>query len=444
MKSDLASPEPVTNQHEELGCRTPNWIHRIKFKLANRFIRNMSWLGGSQLANRVLRILATVVVARLLGPEDYGLAAIALTAHEFIQMLGRHGVVAKLVQAPEHRLETLAQSAYWLNWVQGVLLFICQCIMAWVLSQAFDNPALLLPICILGLSYFMLPFGIVQAALTLRENRLHITATVEALQCATDLALMVVMAWFGWGFWALVLPKVLVVPIWVVVYRKYQHWRPSGSYSLSDWREILRFSLPITGVEVLSTLRNNADYLLIGYILGVKALGIYYFAFNAGLGISLSLISALGNAFFPHLCEVSHSADKLRLSFISGLKSMSSILLPLILLQTVLAPIYLPIVFGQKWLDAGALPVLMLICLSALPRPFAEAASQLLRAVGQPQLEFQANIILTVLLLTSLSLGIFWGINGVATSVMLAHWLALPPFAIWASHRVFKANVSQA
>ena len=58
------------------------------------------------------------------------------------------------------------------------------------------------------------------------------------------------------------------------------------------------------GIEVMTTLQANIDNLIVGSILGVEALGLYYFAFNAGLGVSLGLVNSFGTAVFPHLCEV--------------------------------------------------------------------------------------------------------------------------------------------
>ena len=253
---------------------------------------------------------------------------------------------------------------------------------------------------------------------------------IKTLQTLADMLLTLVLVLSGWGFWALILPKVLVVPVWAFINRRAQDWRP-GSFTLQHWRAIVGFSLQLTGVEILATLRNNLDYLLVGYFLGVEALGVYFFAFNAGLGISLGLISACSNALFPHLCDANHDAAELRQRFTRGLRTIALIAVPLVLLQASAAPFYLPLVFGQHWVDANALPILILICLSALPRPFAEAASQLLRALGQPRLDLFANAAFTVLLTIALLIGVQWGSIGVAAAVLLTHWLIQPLFTLW-------------
>jgi PST family polysaccharide transporter len=120
---------------------------------------------------------------------------------------------------------------------------------------------------------------------------------------------------------------------------------------------------------------------LVGRFLGIDALGLYYFAFNAGLGISLNVMNSFVWAMYPHLCSARGDLKQLQTRFFSGFKTIALVVVPLVLLQSSLAPFYVPIVFGQKWL--AAIPILVLICLSALPRPFAIAASLLLQAVDK-------------------------------------------------------------
>ncbi len=88
----------------------------------------------------------------------------------------------------------------------------------------------------------------------------------------------------------------------------------------------------------------------------------------------------------------------------------------MVLLQSSLAPIYVPIVFGDKWINA--IPVLMLICLSAIPCIFVNSASQLLLAVNKPEIDLIWNILFTGLLAIALFLGVFWQSQGVAAAVL--------------------------
>ena len=268
-------------------------IDKVKQKLASRFLRNLGWLGLSELFIRISRLAATVVLARLLSKYDYGLAALVLTTNEFVNVFTQNGVWDKLIQSDESDLKQLCQTAYCLNWIVCGALFIIQCLISVPVALFYQDNQIILPICIMALVYLMIPISLVQASLTQRENRLHVMALANGLQISIDNVLTIILAFLGWGMWAIVLPKVIVAPIWVIVHYVNNPWRPSREFTLVNWQEIMRFGRSVLGVKLMNTLRNNLDYLIAGRFLGVEALGIYYFAFNAGLGISMSAINAV-------------------------------------------------------------------------------------------------------------------------------------------------------
>ena len=404
-------------------------------KIDSPFTRNLGWLGLSGVVNRLIRLLTTIVLARFLTQYDYGLAAIVLTANEFVRVFTRNGVGVRLIQAEEDKLESLAQSAYWLNWIIFAGLFIIQCLAAFPIAGIYGDRQLILPICAMGIALLLLPHGLVQVALIQRENRFQVIALVQMLQISTDNILSLIFAIAGWGMWAIVLPKILVAPIWVIIILKNHSWRPKGQFTNRNWGELFRFGRAVLGVELLNTLRSNLDYLIVGRFLSIEALGIYYFAFNAGLGISLGIISSLKSALLPHLCGARDNIEKFKSRYLNSLKTIAMIIVPMVLLQSSLAPIYVPIVFGEKWI--AAIPVLILICLSAIPRPFADSASQLLLVADKPEIDLKWNILFTLLFAISLFLGIHWQSQGVATSVLITHGIFMPLFTIWATRYVF-------
>jgi teichuronic acid exporter len=403
---------------------------------ADRFLANLGWLGSAQLVNRVFRLATTVVLARLLSPTDYGLAAIVLTTNEFVTVFTRSGVGQQLIKADEADLPILADTAYWLNWILCGGLFLIQCAVGLVMGLFYSNqiPA---PICAMACIYLVLPFALVQTTLIARENRLKVYAVITAVQLSTDCVLTIIFALLGWGMWAVILPKVLVSPIWVYFNLKECSWRPPKQFTLVNWRQIANFGRHVLGVELLTTLRANVDNLLVAQFLGVQALGVYFFAFNAGLGISMSILGAFSTAIYPFLCEVGNDRVQMNARFLRSLRTAAMVAIPLILLQSGGAPFYVPIVFGQKWVTSGAVPVLILICLSALPRPFAEAASQLLRARNLPHLDLSWNLVFTAILILALLVGSTGGILGVAIAVFATHAICLPLYTFWAYRRAF-------
>lgn len=407
--------------------------------ITQRFLRNTSWIGLSEMMARVSRLLTAIVLARYLSLEEFGVAALALTVNELVKVFNENGIGAKIIQVPEEQLEEVCNTAYRLNWFVCGSLCIIQCLLAFPLAWFYEQPDLIPMICVLSLVYLLMPFGLVQAFLIQRQNRLKVTALVAGSQVTIDNLVTALFAFLGFGAWAVVLPKLLVAPVWLIGTRMNQHWRFTPNTGFAHWREILHFGKHILGVELLKTLRLNLDNLIIGRFLGIEALGIYFFARNAGLGISLSLTRAFNTALFPHLCEFQHNINELREKFLHALKIIALVIIPLILAQSLLAPWYVPIVFGEKWIPA--IPVLLLLCLSAIPRPFGEGASEVMRVLNRPHIDFYWSLAFSLLFILVIFASLPWGIVGVAWGILLLHLIALPAYTLWVIRRHLREEV---
>ncbi len=408
----------------------------------NAFARNLGSLGGAQIAIRISRLIATVVLSRLLLPHEFGLAAVVLTIYEVVALFTRNGIAAKVVQASAEALPLVAMTAYRMTWLVCIGLTIAQALIAWPISWFYQDASIALPIAAMGVIYLATPLCSIQGALQQREGKLGRFAMASAVQVITDNFLTVVLALLGFGMWAIILPKIIVAPIWVVFIRYGHAWRPhtlAAHSRFEGWQDIARFSRRVLGVEMLTTLQTNLDNVLVGYFLGMHALGLYYFAFNGGLGITLGLINAAGMAVYPHLCQVRQDENALRQRFFKTTKLMGAVLVPAILLQALLSPYYVPVVFGEKWVEA--IPALAMICLSALARPFANIVSQLLKAVGQPEIELRWQLATTFILGLALLVSCQMNINAVAFAVFAVQTIMLSAFVYFTCKRIFPKTV---
>ncbi|MGH2341551.1 oligosaccharide flippase family protein [Segnochrobactraceae bacterium EtOH-i3] len=408
----------------------------LRRRFANGLHADLLALGSAQMAVRVSRLVTTILLARVLSPADVGLAAVVLTVYELVAIITRNGISARVVQAGADEVMAVAETAHTLTWIICGGLVVVQLALAWPVALAFGDPRLAWPIMAMAPIYLATPLSSIQGAFIQREGRVRRFAAASAAQVIADNLLCGLLALTGLGMWAIILPKLLVAPIWAASLRFGHPWRAGRLFGgpLAGSRAILRFSRSVLGVEFLTTLQANVDNLLVGAFLGAEALGLYFFAFNAGLGITLGLVNAFGMAVFPHLCAARGDAGELRQRFRKSLWSLAVIVVPLVLLQVSLAPVYVPLVFGAKW--APAIPVLMLICLSALPRPFASATSQLLKAVGRPDIELRWQAGITVAFVLAILAALPFGIIGVAGAVLSVQLAGLTAFCLVAPRNV--------
>lgn len=410
-------------------------MNGLRLKKTDRLLGNMGWMGLAELMSRVSRLAVAVVMARCLGAEEYGVVAIALTTAELVNVLTRNGIGARIVLAEEGELAWVCNHAYRLN--QKVCLALCllQCALAWPIARFYQSPELTGLILALAGSYLIYPYAMVQVYRVQRANRMRLTGLASGGQVTLDNLLCAGLAWLGFGVWSVVLPKLAVAPLWVLLFRRIEPWRPDPHWLAAEkpnkaaQKSALNFSSHILATEILKTLRGNLDKLLIGRLLGLEALGLYYFAVNAGMGLSLSLVTAFNTAVYPHLCSLRRSASAFWSAYRRSLRLVGASAWLVLSCQALAAPWYVPWVFGQQWLPA--LPLVTLLILSALPRPLAETAGQMLRAAELPSLDLRWNLALTLLCLAGTLLAVPYGLPAVALATLIVHWSAIPLYLVW-------------
>jgi len=132
---------------------------------------------------------------------------------------------------------------------------------------------------------------------------------------------------------------------------------------------------------------------------------------------------------------VNDNQNELKKRFTKNLKHIALIAMPLITLQASLAFLYVPIVFGEQWVEA--IPILTLLCLSALPRPLAESASALVLATGKISIDFNWNVIMTTLFVVSVYAASHYSLFTVASVVLTVYALTHPLYLAYAWKRIF-------
>jgi O-antigen/teichoic acid export membrane protein len=431
--------ESATTQPVKTGIFA-RLTQRVRAIFADRLTRNVGWYGLAELSNRVTRLVTTIILARWLIPNDFGIAAIAITTYEIMHVFAQNGIGQAVVRATADKLPGLCITAYRAGWIACIFSLIVQCIIGLIAAHVTGRPDLFWMIAALAMVYVILPFGQIQAHLIVRDNRLHVLAGIAVVQVAVENALTAIFAIYGFGPWSIVLPKLITAPIWVIGMRRAQTWTRDKTATPAPMSELVTFAAPIIGSELLVAARFNADKILVGSILGIDAMGIYFFVFNAGIGFSLSLTSALSASVYPHLAELSARPREMLARYDQLFWTAVIPCASVIALQAAGALLYVPIVFGAKW--AYVAPLVAALCASAIAKPAFDAACQLLRAAGQPRRELLGSMGLTALSMATLALALPHGLPTAITALALSLLIAQLAFVI-AVRRLIAAQVNE-
>ena len=390
------------------------------------FLTALATNGLSEIVQKVSRIAVVVAVARVMEPEAIGVAAAAIAAGDILKSLTETGVVQRIIAAPERELGAVVATGRRLFFAWTIGLFLTQCAVAlaiWFWTGDVVVPALM---GLLALEYLAMPAGIVNCALAMRAGKLTGTATVAGSQIVAANLLTAALAVIWPSPFALILPRVLTAPIWLIGMRWLHPVKLEKVARPAAARPFLGFGACILGSEFVKALRLQADKLLIGALLGAEALGIYFFAFNAGLSLATSASVAFSRVVFPRIAA---SSDRTRAAQ-DAIWLATLFTAPVILLQALLAPIYVPLLFGPDW--AFIANTVSILCLAAIPAMLWSGTAQWYRAEDRAGVELQVTIAITGALLLSTWLlapygieAIAWGYLAVTTIIQVAASLPL-------------------
>lgn len=386
---------------------------RLKAHVASPLTRGAAAFGSAELANRIVRLVTTVVIARQLAPDIVGEAALTLTLFEILRVFAGIGIGQRIIACEADKLTQTCNSAHRLFWIWSALMVVVQIAVAALLGLVFGFSDAAWMLVVLSLVYPVMPGGLVQVHLAMREGLNGRLAKTAATQAIADhlLTAALLLAWPS--PWSLVLPKLLTAPVWLIMSRRNRPWRADPAAGYAPKRDLLRFGGGVLASDGLNALRGQGDNLIIAAMMGTSALGAYYFAFNAGLGIVTSLVGAFATVSFPMLCARETGEAEIALRRV--LKVAGIIFIPMVALQALLAPLYVPLVFGEHWRFAA--PLIAILCLAGLAHLASSLTANWLRSRGRVAHDAGRSLITCVAALGGLYIGalsgeLIWAITG--------------------------------
>lgn len=373
------------------------------------FAANLLSYGASEVASKAARLLVVIVVARTLDLTEVGIAAAAMAAADILKALTENGVVQRIIAAPERTVQATCATARRIFWVWCIGLFAVQAGVAGVLHLSGGSLTLTLLVLILGAEYLFMPAGLVQVALAMRAGKLRQTAAIAGTQ-VVGANLMAAALVFVWpSAIALLLPRLLSAPIWLIAVRRLHPWTPDRAAGFAPVRPFFVYGRAVLGTELVKALRLQADKIVVGLTLGGEALGLYFMAFNAGLSLSNAFTTAFATVLFPALSRAADRAQALRHSIAVAL----CLITPVIVLQALAAPIYVPFLLGTDWAQISG--IVSILCLVAIPTTLWTATAGWLRAENRPEVELMVTTALALATVANTFLLAPFGLTAVAT-----------------------------
>jgi O-antigen/teichoic acid export membrane protein len=259
----------------------------------------MAWAYSSYVGGRILILVSTAILARLLTPADFGIVALAITFMALLEGLADLGLGPALIVQPAQYLYERAETAFIGTVAIGLFLSLIVAAASPLVASFFHSPDLQPITAALGANFFLRSLGSVPYALAQKTLNFRARTVAEFVDVVTRGSVGIGLALAGFGAWSLVIAYLigtvsLDLTIWYLV-----DWRPRFKPKLSHLREMLGFGSKISAVSVVATLIGNVDYIFIGRVLGAASLGLYTLGFRLPELIVLNLSVVAGEVLFP-------------------------------------------------------------------------------------------------------------------------------------------------
>ncbi len=387
---------------------------------------------GGQAANFVLRLGFLIIMARLLSPPEFGLVAMVTVVTGFYGLFTSAGLSSATVQrvtVTDEQISTL----FWINMLVGAGLCAMCLATAPALVAFYHEPRLTWVTAAMAAGFVVNAAGVQHIAMLQRDIRYVALTVIEVSAQSASIAVGILLALAGFGYWALVAstltgPAVMTVLAWLST-----RWIPGRPRRDAELLSMLRFGGAVTLQSVLSHVAQNIDKVLLGRFRGPDALGTYGRAYQLVSMPLTNLSSAIGWVAFSALSRLQDDPRRFRSYFLKGYSIVVSLVVPVVVFATVFAYDTVRVVLGPQWTDVS--PLFRLLAPAALVLALIEGPTYwLLHALGMAGRALRVTGVFTAIILIACLMGVPNGAAGIATCYSVALSLWLVPHLAWCVH----------
>ena len=318
--------------------------------------RAVPWSLLAAAVPRIVSFAITAVVARILSPHDFGVFAVALTVNTVVQSVGTLGV-GVVVTRGDFDLDEIAGTVATISFVVAVVSAGLVAAFAHQLASLLGAPDAAGPLRVLALSLALCGWFVVPHNTLAREFRQKEIFIAVAAGNIPSMVLLTVLAAIGDGAmsfaWSVVFEHVVTGLLTYYYVRRFD-WFPG--FRLDVARRVLRYSLPVAGAALLTTLLLNVDYAVVGRQLGAYRLGLYLLAFNVASWPTALLGASIWAIVIPAFSRMTSDPQRRAHAVFSAVRTIGLVSFPTCALTCALSTPLLVTVYGEKWARSG--PVL--------------------------------------------------------------------------------------
>jgi len=431
LAANKAATSPGEHEKENRNHDHINTDHLLP-DLKRRTISGGMVTMSAQAAKFGLNLVATVILARLLTPQDFGVVAMVTAVTGFLVMFKHAGLSTPTIQR-EHITHAQVSNLFWINLAVSGLCAFALAALSPVIARFYHESKITYITLALSTTFLIGGFRVQHLALLKRQMRFKAIALIEVGSMAIGVFVGIAMALLHYRYWSLVGLNLATEIASFLLTGMVSRWKPQLPTRNSGIGPLVAFGVHQTAGNFIFSLAGGCDNLLIGRFYGPAAVGLYSRAAALVSRPMEQFLLPVNAVFLPTLSRLQSQPARYRATF---LRLYEAIALIVFFLSSLLLALALPVtlvLLGRKWEQAST--IFAAFTFMALQLPLSSAANWLLTSQGRGKDIFRVTSINALLTLASFIAGLPFGPLGVAIAFSATGLLVRLPILYYAAGR---------
>jgi len=389
-------------------------------KLRTKVLSGLRWIAVTRFSTQLISWASTIVVMRLLSPDDYGLMAMAVIFISFCQMINELGLGAAIVQKKE-LTEIQLKQVFGLVLLLNGFLFVLLLMGSPLIAKYFNEPKLTKVVPVLALQFLFIAFSVIPNASLTRNMNFRSISIVGIISALSSSFITFSLAWFGFSYWALVFGSLAGVMIRTIGLNIANPFIKCPSLNFSGFRDMAKFGVYVSLQRILWYVYSHADVFIVGKILGTTLLGYYSVAMNiASLPMQKvgGIINQVGLPAYSKLQNDRELAAKYALKIS---RIIAFVAFPVFFGISSVAPEMVLLLIGEKW--APAIFPIQLLSLIIPLRTLNISFGPAVNGLGRPDINMRNTAVACIVIPLSFIIGVKWELTGVSIAWLVSYSL---------------------
>ncbi|MBQ2419568.1 MAG: lipopolysaccharide biosynthesis protein [Alistipes sp.] len=402
-------------------------------QLRDKVTVGVAWSVAEKIGSMLMQMVVSIVVARLLMPEDFGVLAILTFFTALMAVVVDSGFSQTLIRKTEPT-ESDYKSVFVFNVVTSLVLYAVMTALSPAIAAYYNLPVISKIAPVLFLLLPVNALTVIQNTIFARQFRFATLSRINFASATIAGVTAITMAWCGFGVWSLVAQRLAQVTVKAVLLWWRGDWRCKGRFDFSALRAMSGFSFRLMGTDIISYLYNNIAQLFIGKMHSATTLGYYNQAQKLKELPVTSVVQSFQSVTYPALANVKGDKQKFADSYLRVLAITAAVIAPVMVGMVAVADDMFMLMLGQRWMPT--VPYFKILSLAGLFYPISMIAYNVLKVAGDGgvilRLEIIKKAIMTIILVLAIPhsvTAIAWGMVVMAVVELMLNALYSLRFA---------------